>query len=151
VSQGRATLPPVLSPEEVTRRLKAARELRGIEQQELDARLHELGEGEFGKNDAGRIERGQLAIGPNRRRALSEILGVPDLWWTAEELFGEEGVGLSDEVRAQLTRIESALRLLLDRAGIRPDADVVAELEGALAEAQSDQRSRGQRAEAGRG
>lgn len=76
-----------MDQDDVISRLVAARRIRGVKQAELDERLHRIGEGEWGKNDVGRIERGELPLGPNRRAALAHLLDVPETWFTADDPF----------------------------------------------------------------
>jgi transcriptional regulator with XRE-family HTH domain len=63
--------------------MEAARALHGLKSVELDALLNEHG---FGKYDSGRIERGEMDLTKARRRALAEILEVPESWFTEETL-----------------------------------------------------------------
>lgn len=99
---------------EVRRRLIAARTVRGIEQDELAEKLYKAGQGEFGKGDVGRIERGQMVLGPARRRALADILQVPEDWFTVEDPFAEQ--------RSELDQIKQRQeQLVADVAQLQED------------------------------
>jgi transcriptional regulator with XRE-family HTH domain len=73
----------MLSTDELKRRLDAARTLRGLKQTDLAGQFVEWG---FGKEDIGRIERGNLTLTRARRVALAEILQVPEAWFEDEQL-----------------------------------------------------------------
>ena len=68
-----------LNQDEITRRLRAARFLRDLSQEDLGDAMKALG---AGKMDAGRIERGQMELTPARQWALCQALHVPEYWWT---------------------------------------------------------------------
>jgi len=157
----------MLDQAEIRRRIRAARILAepteaerakrpdrsrnspGITVPELAARMNAAG---LGKDTLYAIEAGGARARDVRSHELPAIAAACDLpyeFFTADFaiLSGAEGSDFAD----QLTRIESAVRLLLAANEIRPDADVVAELEDAIAEAQSAPRSRGRNAATGRG
>lgn len=75
----------MLDRPELTRRIKAARELRGVSQDELAERLAQEG---LGKHDLGRLERGEssVVLTPVRRYALAHALRVPERWFTDESV-----------------------------------------------------------------
>lgn len=75
-----------------------------MHQTELQDRFYESNPQDFGKGDVGRMERGDLALSPARRRALSEILEVPEAWWTAEDPF--------DQRALMVPMLEQVMRLL---------------------------------------
>jgi transcriptional regulator with XRE-family HTH domain len=104
-----------LNPDELARRLVAARELRGLSQEALGERM--LAEG-FGRHDAARIERGdpRVPVSPARRRGLAEVLQVPEWWFTAETLTFD---GEQNEVTKLLEAVVRSLGRLhekLDRS-----------------------------------
>lgn len=76
-----------LAPDEVGRRIRAARELNGLDQTDLAALLVEQG---LGKTDAGRLERGDLVMQSVHRSALARALSVPEGWFVLaqDELLG---------------------------------------------------------------
>jgi transcriptional regulator with XRE-family HTH domain len=100
-----------LNPDELARRLVAARELRGLSQEALGERM--LAEG-FGRHDAARIERGdpRVPVSPARRRGLAEILQVPEWWFTAETLTFD---GEQNEVTKLLEALDAKVQEILDR------------------------------------
>lgn len=87
------TQPMPLGPEEIVRRIRAARHLAGLDQKEL-GRL--MKEDNFGAEDIGRIERREPdapPFGPGRRAAVARHTGVPEAWFTevdVSRLFREE-------------------------------------------------------------
>ena len=100
-------------PQEVARRLRAARELAGLSQTELGERLTDYG---LGKHDAGRLERGDLTLQKKHRDGLAEALGVPGAWFTVsrDRLF--QGIGdalASDDYRSRLTVLEEEVKRLV--------------------------------------
>lgn len=109
----------MLNKNELKRRLDAARTLRGMTQAELAARLHEDG---FGKQDLGRIERGDMPLQRMRRVIIAGHLGVPEAWFTdpdLDKLVGREPD--SGEIRSLLDAISdrlAALELRLTASGL---------------------------------
>jgi hypothetical protein len=98
----------VLGPEELARRIRAARELRGIEQTELGLLLAKDG---LGKHDAGRIERGVMTMQTVHRISMSRHLRVPEEWFTEPDvdiIVGLRPSGLPTEADAAL--LEQVLR-----------------------------------------
>ena len=70
---------PMLDAPELRRRIRAARELRGLEQADLDCRFAADG---LKKQEASRLERGELPWTAVRARALAYHLGMPLRWFT---------------------------------------------------------------------
>jgi transcriptional regulator with XRE-family HTH domain len=101
-----------LTPEETVRRIVAARKLRGVSQTKVGEALE--ASGDFGLHDIARIERGEMHLTPGRRHALSDILSIPEWWFTrsADELFLP--------AQGDLARIESKLDGLLDLLAPEP-------------------------------
>jgi hypothetical protein len=87
-----------LSPEELKRRIFAARVLRGLRQVDLQASLAEDG---LGKRELGRIERGSLPLNRVRRETLARALRVPEIWFTSESV--DEIVGTATPLREERT------------------------------------------------
>lgn len=102
-----------LSNEEIARRMKAARQLRGMSQQELNDLFAEDG---LEKNEAGRLERGDLALTANRRYALVRHLRVPERWFTSESVDEIVGYGETDR-----DRLAEELAELRKEVAKRPD------------------------------
>lgn len=80
-------------PPTVKQRIEAARALRGLSQADLD----KLGAAEgLGRYELGRVERGELSPMTNTQRTmLCKILGVPERWFTSDDV--DEIVGLRDD------------------------------------------------------
>jgi transcriptional regulator with XRE-family HTH domain len=102
----------VLPPDELKRRIDAFRTLKGLRQVDLAELLVADG---FGKQDVGRLERGDVPLTRARRRSLAEHLGVPERWLVDEELdlseyHGEEDTG---DLEARLAGIQ---RAIMDRS-----------------------------------
>jgi hypothetical protein len=98
--------------------MEAARALRGFTQPQLSKLF--VAEG-FGRYDVGRIERGELALTRARRRALVDLLRVPDAWFTDEDLDLSDrdargGGEVAREVLKTLHNNESLLHELLSRS-----------------------------------
>lgn len=72
-----------LPDDELVRRLKAARELRGIDQNTLGLLFKEDG---LGKMDPGRIERGEMKMQRAHRDAFCRHLGLPERWLTEPDI-----------------------------------------------------------------
>lgn len=104
----------MLEAEELTRRIKAARLLRGIEQTELAEKLTADG---LGKHDLGRIERGDMTMQRVHRDAIARHLGVPERWLTDPDV--DLIVGLRDPAAGDLD--PASLRGLLEQALERID------------------------------
>jgi transcriptional regulator with XRE-family HTH domain len=127
---------PVVEGEELGRRLKALRELRGISQVAFGEMLAAEG---FGKHDIGRVERGGMAMQGALRREAARLLRVP------EDVFVVDDVDavLWQNPDTQLNRIEQAIGEILSRL---PEQDHEAEIlrettEGARQDALSDANS----------
>lgn len=115
----------MLSPDEISRRLKAARELRQISQKEMG----ELFEGDgLNKSDPGRIERMDVAMRRSHRDAFVRHLRVPERWLTSNSL--DELVGLVEPPETRLERIERKLDELVSQIEGDPGAAFESELEG---------------------
>jgi transcriptional regulator with XRE-family HTH domain len=90
-----------LDPAQISARIKAARELRGISQTQLGAFFEEDG---LNKSDPGRIERMSASV-PFRRAhldALCRHLRVPERWFTEENVDAIVGYGGAEEALDQL-------------------------------------------------
>lgn len=111
-----------MDQEEAQRRITAARILRGLEQRDLDRLGHEYG---LGKQELGRTERGTLPITRVRREVLARILGVPERWFTEDDvdvivgLAPQRSAPLTDE---QLRQAAELLPALLEAARALPPA-----------------------------
>lgn len=97
---------PVVEGEELGRRLKALRELRGISQVEFGELLAAEG---FGKHDIGRVERGGMSMQGALRREAARLLRVPEDVFLADDV---DSVLWRDEA-TQLERVEAKLNLIL--------------------------------------
>ena len=69
-----------MAPEDLARRIKAARLLRDISQDELAERLSDAG---LPWRLAGQLERGEVMLKSAALAALSTALGFPQRWFTA--------------------------------------------------------------------
>ena len=69
-----------LPPDELKRRIHAARVLRGVTQEKLEEQLAEQG---LGKREAGRVERGEISFQRVHRLMFADALRVPERWFTA--------------------------------------------------------------------
>lgn len=104
-----------------SRRIVAARSLRGLTQVQVGQKLEAEG---VGKHDAARIEREEddaPQLSPSRRAALSRVLGVPDWWWTLEDADFYERLAGTEDVREQLDRHEHLLREITARLPMAGD------------------------------
>jgi transcriptional regulator with XRE-family HTH domain len=111
----------VLEAAEIRRRLRAARELRGMSRQQLAALVKEEG---FGLEDVARVERGELVLLAGLRRSLAIHLGLPEAWFTEPDvgrLFASDPAASGD----RLTRLEEKLDQLM--AEQRPDPEELAQ------------------------
>jgi transcriptional regulator with XRE-family HTH domain len=108
-----------LEPDEVARRIRAARELRGLSQAQLGELLAADG---LGSTDAGRIERNEIPMTRVHRDALIRALRVPERWLTADNVDEIVGVQLSDEDLARLLgpQLLAAVRALRLAEGQEP-------------------------------
>lgn len=95
----------MLTGDETARRIKAARLLRGLTQDELAKRVAEAG---LPWRLVGSLERGEQPMRSAHRAALSEALGFPERWFivAVDDLCSEE---VPEEVLARLDRIERLL------------------------------------------
>lgn len=73
----------MLDQETLKRRIHAARLLRGLDQEQLNALFEADG---LGKTDAGRIERGTLTMQRAHREAFVRNLQVPEDWFLSENV-----------------------------------------------------------------
>lgn len=80
----------MLTAKELKKRIHAARILRGVHQKDLQKSLAADG---LGKQELGRIERGDLTLTKVRREVLSKALSVPEQWFLNESV--DEIVGFS--------------------------------------------------------
>lgn len=100
----------MLAPDELRRRIDAARTLRGMKQTDLAEKMAQDG---LGKYDLGRIERGdeRLPFSASHRRSLAHHLRVPEAWFTepdADTLIHEPAPELEERID-ELTREVRAL------------------------------------------
>lgn len=96
-----------LSPEELSRRMRAARLLRG-QGRDGHGELAEVSRDELGEavarrkgtgtSDPARIEREKLQALPLHLEAFQEVLRMPDGWWTEPDLDQVLGVNTPAEV-----------------------------------------------------
>lgn len=102
----------VLPPDQVSARIKAARLLRGVTQDELADRLAEAG---LTWRLAGELERGEAPLLALHRVALATALGLPERWFTApiDELCfdpPEECIAARlDQIRDELARLSERI------------------------------------------
>jgi transcriptional regulator with XRE-family HTH domain len=108
----------LLTSEEISARIKAARLLRGITQPELARRLNEAG---LTWRLAGELERGEQTMLALHRMALAEALGVPERWFTVplEDLCPEAPP--DDELRMAVMERFNALAERFERSLDRLD------------------------------
>lgn len=101
----------LLSPDEIKRRLDAARTLRGLKQTELAELVQADG---LGKHDVGRLERGAIPLTRALRDALCRHLRVPAGWFTDEDI--DFGAVTRDEMDLdeRVARMEDRLSALID-------------------------------------
>jgi transcriptional regulator with XRE-family HTH domain len=101
----------VLTPDELSQRIKAARLLRGLTQDELADRLRDAG---LSWRLAGKLERGEKSLREVHRLALSNALGFPERWFTAplDDLCPEVPNGT---VAEELQRTREMLQTIIDR------------------------------------
>lgn len=99
-------------PDEIARRLRAARELRGVGQKELNDN-ETLKTNGLGWTTIGRIERGERAARPMELRVIAEALDVPYEFLAADDPFsGGEQLNM---LQAELAAATHRLALLLER------------------------------------
>lgn len=136
----------MLPPEELRRRIDAARTLKGLRQSDLAQLLVEDG---HGKHDVGRLERGDIPLSRALKHSLAEHLGVPEEWFTADSIDPGQTHGVDiaarlDALEAKLTartnhdqviaemleqqtailqQIEIALKMTLQNAGLIPQEE----------------------------
>jgi hypothetical protein len=79
-----------LARDEIARRIKAARQLRGIKQAELGLLLAQDG---LGQEDVGRIEREEMQMSRSQRDAITRHLRLPERWLTSESVDEIVGYG----------------------------------------------------------
>ena len=73
----------MLSEAEAKRRIEAARTLRGLTQDALDAMGYRDG---LGKQELSRAERGELEITRVRREVFARLLGLPIEWFESDSI-----------------------------------------------------------------
>lgn len=111
VSRGNLT---GLNAEELDRRIKAARLLRNISQQELAKRLAEDG---LSESHLGKLERGQHTLTRAPLDALVRHLRVPETWFTEPDTDTVVGYVSAEELTdEQQSLIAEAVRLLAGAA-----------------------------------
>lgn len=115
---------PVVEGEELGRRLKALRELRGISQVEFGELLAAEG---FGKHDIGRVERGGMSMQGALRREAARLLRVPEDVFVVDDV---DDVLWRDEA-TQLDRIEQRL-IAIERTITSLEDDALPEPQGVL-------------------
>lgn len=93
----------MLAPDELKRRIDAARTLRGLRQVDIAALVESDG---HGKHDVGRLERGDVHLTPSLRRSLAHHLGVPETWFTEPDM---DQVLIAPDAETQLDRLEETL------------------------------------------
>lgn len=98
----------MLTPKEVAARIKAARLLREMSQNQLAAKLVEAG---LAQRLVGQLERGETPLRSAARSALAQALQFPERWFTAsvDELLAENP---PLAVVAELRRIRELLEQL---------------------------------------
>jgi transcriptional regulator with XRE-family HTH domain len=97
-----------MDAETVNQRMRAARALRGLEQTDLDELFAKHG---LGKQEASRLERGELPLTAARRHALIQTLRVPEAWFleeNADEIIGVMGEDYS--INERLAAIEEEMK-----------------------------------------
>ena len=94
-----------MDPDKLKRRIHAARVLRGVNQQELNALFAADG---LDQEDAGKVERGSLPMQKVHLDAFVRHLGVPERWFTADNV--DDIVGWHADIVAAVNTI-GALRL----------------------------------------
>lgn len=137
-----------MSPEELSRRITAARELRGISQLELGSLLAAEG---LGKHDLAKIERRDdraPPFTPLRRYALAKVLGVSERWF-AEEQDASDLMELPtvDRNAVNIARLEESVQALDEKLDVlvsrhvglsEADRDLLRRVEGLLSRLERD-------------
>lgn len=118
----------VLDPDEISRRIKAARELRGVSQDQLGEMLEADG---LGVKDVGRIERGTMMMSRAQRESITRHLRLPERWLLSESVDEIVGVDLdAGQLRERLAELEEQVRLT--RSELAADAaEVLRQIESA--------------------
>jgi len=102
----------VLDDAEIRRRLKSAREFRGMTQ----VRLAELVAADgLDKHTLGKVERGKMTLLPAYRRAAALHLRVPEPWFTEPNVELMEVANYDDRVAAALERLTAQAEALIER------------------------------------
>lgn len=142
----------MLTPEELKRRIDAARTLRGLRQVDLAELLEADG---HGKHDVGRLERGEIPFSAALRRSLAHHLEVPEAWFVDEHVDGiiinapAATAGEPEPDRADLSRrlslIESKLAARTDHDQLVRDmlarqTEILTKIEGLVSGFPSDDR-----------
>lgn len=96
----------MLSDEEVQRRIRAARALRGATVDQLAERINEPG---LKSGTLGSIERGERKAHRRELRSIAEALDLPFEFFTIEDFGVLREAARPDEILARLERIEDAL------------------------------------------
>lgn len=107
-------MPLWLEPSEVAARIKAARLLRGMTQDELANRLAEAG---LPWRLAGALERGEQELRTAHRAALARALGFSERWFTVpvDELCPPEA---AETVITRLDDLRFQMQRVMDRLGV---------------------------------
>lgn len=113
----------VLDADEIKRRIAAARTLRNLSQAALNQMGDEYG---LGRQELGRVERGELGFRTMHGDAYTRLLRLPRNWFSAgsiDELLYQDPT--------QLDRMEAKLDAILDRLGVKPETieDIVSDFE----------------------
>lgn len=126
----------MLDADTLARRLRAARELRALDQAELEPLLEEEG---YGKHDAARMERKDddaPVLHEGRRRAFARIFNLPEAWFSApdEELFLPPAEDRLGRIELHLKKLTDAVREI-GRENITTLAEIRESAEALRAEA----------------
>lgn len=100
-----------LPQKEIARRIRAARELRAISQEELAKLMAADG---LNKYDLGQIERCKQTMLRVHQDALVRHLQVPEVWFTSEDVNEIVGYVPREALADELASIRSGLEELLD-------------------------------------
>jgi len=105
----------MLSPQIIGRRLRAARILAGLEQDQLAEALQIRG---LGRRNISAVENGERELKPQERDAICALLGLDRRWFEVEEIadlpLGSRDLDRAAEVVAQAA-LEIARKTFRDR------------------------------------
>lgn len=99
----------MIDADEISRRIKAARELRGINQVDLGAMFDAEG---LNSSDPGRLERGDIEMRAAHRYALMRCLRVPERWFTEPDVDAIVGWEDAETVSDAVSQLENQVRLM---------------------------------------